>query len=167
MPKSLIVLLLVLICVPSALSQSAPPIFFNYGKDGFSATGEWVAADTKGALSIPGETEIDCFKSSASCVEATAEFYSGHPHVTIGYLQVIKWDENGIIASDSSGICMTVAMQISFAEKRISSTHSAKQLSDKTKEACKYFGAAKTEEDIFVLKGSERWTKEHSLIPSK
>jgi hypothetical protein len=167
MPKSLVVLLLVLECVPSALPQSAPPIFFNYGKDAFSATGEWVAADTKGASPIPSETEIDCFKSSTSCVEATAEFYSGHPHVTIGYLQVIKWDGDGIIASDSSGICMTVTMQISFAEKRISSTHSAKQLNDKTKDACKYFGAAKTEEDIFVLRGSERWTKEHSFIPGK
>jgi len=94
-------------------------------------------------------------------VEATAEFYSGHPHVTLSYLQIIRWDYDGIVASDSSGICMTVTVQISFAEKHISSTHSAKQLNDKTKEACKYFGAEKTEEDIFVLRGSERWAKEH------
>jgi hypothetical protein len=62
---------------------------------------------------------------------------------------------------------MTVTLQISFAEKRISSTHSMKQLDDKTKGACNFFGADKTQEDIFVLKGSERWNKEHSFLPEK
>jgi hypothetical protein len=151
-------------CVPSTRPQSVSPIFFSYDKSGFSATGSWIPTDTKTNSSVRSETEIDCFKNSLSCVEATAEFYSGHPHVTLSYLQVINWDNDGIIASDSSGICMTVAVQISFAEKRISATHSAKQLNDKTKEACKFFGAEKTEEEIFVLKGSERWTKEHALI---
>ena len=161
------VVLLLFTCAPSTRAQSARPIFFAYDKNGFSATGSWIPADTKTSSSVRSETEIDCFKNSLSCVEATAEFYSGHPHVTLNYLQVIKWDNDGIIASDSSGICMTVAVQISFAEKRISSTHSAKQLNDKTKEACKYFGAEKTEEEIFVLRGSERWMKEHDLIPEK
>lgn len=157
-----------LTCAQSALPQSAaPPIYFSHDKNNFTATGDWTPADTKTSSSFPSETEIDCFKSSLSCVEATAEFYSGHPHVTLNYLQVIRWDDDGMVVSDSSGICMTVTVQISFAEKRISSTHSAKQLNDKTKEACKYFGAEKTEEDIFVLKGSERWNKEHSLIPEK
>jgi hypothetical protein len=157
------VVLLLLTCAPSARPQSVSPIFFSYDKNGFSATGSWVPADTTSS-SVRSETEIDCFKNSLSCVEATAEFYSGHPHVTLNYLQVLKWDNDGIIASDSSGICMTVAVQISFAEKRISATHSAKQLNEKTKEACKHFGAEKTEEDIFVLRGSARWTKEHALI---
>jgi len=151
-------------CAPSTRPQSVSPIFFSCEKNGFSAMGSWIPTDTKTSSSVRSETEIDCFKNSLSCVEATAEFYSGHPHVTLNYLQVIKWDDDGIIASDSSGICMTVAVQISFAEERISSTHSAKQLNDKKKEACKFFGAEKTEEEIFVLKGSERWTKEHDLV---
>jgi hypothetical protein len=36
------------------------------------------------------------------------------------------------------------------------SRHSAKQLNDKIKEACKFFGAEKTEEEIFVLKGQNQ-----------
>jgi hypothetical protein len=163
-------MLFLLTCAPRALPQSAaPPIYFNRDQNNFTATGSWVpAADTKTISSVHSETEIDCFKNSLSCVEATAEFYSDHAHVTLNYVQVLKWDNDGIIVSDSSGICMTVTVQISFAEKRISSTHSAKQLNDKTKEACKFFGAEKTEEEIFVLKGSERWTKEHAfIIPEK
>jgi hypothetical protein len=148
-----------LTCAPNVLSQSAAPTFFSHDRNNFTATGDWAPADTKTVSSFPSETEIDCFKNSMSCVEATAEFYSGHPHVTLNYLQVIRWDDDGMVASDSSGICMTVTVQISFAEKRISSTHSAKQLNDKMQQACKYFGAEKPEEDIFVLKGSERWVK--------
>ncbi len=167
-----LVIFLTMLTLASAWAQekSAPPIYFNRDTNNFTATGSWIpTADTKTTISsVHSETEIDCTKSNATCVEATAEFYSDHPHVTLNYLQVLKWDSDGIIASDSSGICMTVAVQISFAEKRISATHSAKQLNDKTKEACKFFGAEKTEEEIFVLKGSERWTKEHAfIIPEK
>jgi hypothetical protein len=168
MPKPVFAaLLIVLIWSNAALPQKAPPIYFSYDQSNFTATGHWTPAGGKDLSSIPSETEIDCFKQGLSCVEATAEYYSGHPHITINYLQVVRWDDNGIIASDSSGICMTVALQVSFAEQRVSATHSMKQLNDKTKEACNYFGAQKTEEEIFVLKGSPRWTKEHALFPEK
>lgn len=170
MPKTTVATLLVLLTLtpPALLSQSAaPPIYFNRDQNSFTATGSWVPDEGGTVSSVHSETEIDCFKKNLSCVEATAEFYSDHPHVALNYLQVLKWDDDGIIASDSSGICMTVAVQIVFAEKRVSATHSAKQLNDKTKEACKYFGAEKTEEDIFVLKGSERWTKEHAFVIPK
>jgi hypothetical protein len=166
--RSITVFLFVLMtCAPNTFAQSAQPIFFSHDKGSFSATGDWIAIDPKVKPPYPSETEIDCFKNNLTCVEATAEFYMGHPHVSLSYFQVIRWDDDGIIASDSSGVCMTVAMQISFAEKRISSTHSAKQLNDKTKDACKFFQADNTEEDIFVLKGSERWRKEHSFITPK
>jgi len=163
------VVLLLLTCAPGTRPQSASPLYFSYDKDSFTATGSWVPADTtKTISSVHSETEIDCFKNDLSCVEATAEFYSDHPHVTLNYFQVLRWDNDGIIASDPSRICMTIAVQISFAEQRISSTYSAKQLDDKKKEACKFFGAEKTEEDIFILKNSERWTKEHAfIIPKK
>jgi hypothetical protein len=165
--KAALLVFILVTSAPSMRAQSKQPIFFSYDKDNFTATGDWTPMDTKMKPPFPSETEIDCSKSSMACVEATAEFYGGHPHVTINYFQVIRWDNDGIIASDSSGICMTVTIQISFAEGRISSTHSLKRLTEKTKEACKFFGADKTEEDIFVLKGSERWTKEHSLVPQK
>lgn len=148
------------------LTASAQVIYFNNNAGLVSATGNWASVDA--SIKAPfSETQIDCFKNSMSCVEATAESYMGHPHVIINYLDVLKWDSNGIIATDSSGICMTVTVQISFADKRITSTHAVKQLDDETKKACKFFGAEKTEEDIFVLKGSARWSKEHSLFPQK
>jgi hypothetical protein len=157
---------LVAICVFVTLTASAQVIYFDHSASGFFATGNWASADAsvKAPLS---ETRIDCFKNSKSCVEATAEYYMGHPHVSISYLDVLKWDGNGIIAADSSGSCMTVTVQISFADKRITSMHAVKQLDTETTKACKFFGADKTEEEIFVLKGSERWNKEHSFIPQQ
>ncbi len=158
---------LFLASVVPTTGQKKSAIFFFYDKDGFSATGKWIPADPNDKPAFPSETQIDCFKNGMSCVQATAGFYVGHPHIALTYLQVVKWDKDGIVATDSSGICMTVTMQIIFAEKRISSTHSMKQLNDETKQACNFFGAEKTQEEIFVLKGSERWNKEHWSMPEK
>jgi hypothetical protein len=150
----------------ATLTASAQVIYFNHTKTTFFATGNWAAADAN--IKFPfSETQIDCFKNGKSCVEATAETYMGHPHVSINYLDVLKWDEDGIIATDSSGTCMTITVQISFADKRISATHAVKQLDTETAKACTFFGAGKAEEEIFVLKGSERWNKEHSFFPEK
>jgi len=91
-------------------------------------------------------------------VEATAELYMAYPHISVIYLRVIKWGKDGIIATSDSGICMTITMQIVFAEK---------QLNEKTKGACKSFGAEKTQVDIFVVKGSPRWDKEHTFPPEQ
>ncbi len=147
------------------LSAANDVLYFSFDKDSFSATGKWVSADPKEKPAFPSETEIDCFKGNAMCTEATAAYYMGHPHVTLDYLQVVKWDKDGIIATSSSGTCMTVTMLVGFAERSISSTHSMKQLDDEQKKACKFFGAEKTEEDVFVVKGSERWNKEHTFLP--
>src|SRR5262249_3563276 len=86
--------------------QRTNTVFFVHDKDNFSATGNWIPADPKGKPAFPSETQIDCFRSNMTCVEAIAEFYMGHPHVMLNYLQVIKWDTDGIVARDSSKICM-------------------------------------------------------------
>jgi hypothetical protein len=137
--------------------QKERSIFFGADAFGFSATGKWVPADPNDKPAFPSETEIDCEKKGMSCVEATAEYYYGHPHVTISYLQTVKWDSDGIIATSSSGACMTNSILISFAEKKITETDSMKQLDDKTKEACNAFGAKQTTTSLFILKGSARW----------
>jgi len=160
-----IIVVVMLFMVSASAKESV--LFFTYDKNSFSATGNWTPADQKEKASFLSETQIDCSRTGKSCVEATAEFYMGHPHVTLNYLQIIKWDNDGIIATDSSGICMAVTMQISFAEKHISSTHSMKQLDDEKKQACSFFGAEKVQEDVFVVKGSARWNKEHSFLPDK
>jgi hypothetical protein len=154
-------------CILAGQSQQKSVIFFEYDNDSFSATGYWIPADPNDKRAFPSETQLDCFRSDKSCVEGTAEFYMGHPHVSLSYLRVVKWDNDGIVATDSSGVCMTVTMQITFAEKRISATHSMKRLDDEKKKACNFLGAEKTQEEIFVLRGSERWNKEHSFLPEK
>jgi hypothetical protein len=98
---------------------------------------------------------------------ATADNAMGRPHVFTNYLEVIKWDDNGLIATDSSPICMTLTMQVSVADKHITMAHSLKRLPADKEEACKFFGAEKTTEDIFVLEGSPRWDKEHQWLPDK
>jgi len=153
--------------VSVASAQDKALILFIYDKDNFTARGNWTPSDPKEKSGFPSETQIDCLKNGMSCVEATAQFFSGHPHVLLNYLKVVKWDNNGIIATDSTGTCMTETVQISFADKRISSTHSVKQLDKETKQFCEFFGADMTHEEVFVLENSERWNKEHSFLPEK
>jgi hypothetical protein len=148
-------------------SEAQSVLFFSYNRDDFSATGNWTPADPKAKPAFPSETQIDCDRSARNCVEATAEYYMGHPHVTLDYLHIVQWDSNGIVATSSDGACMTATMQMSFAEKRIFATHTMKQLDEKTKKACEFFGVSKAMQYVFVLKGSERWTKEHALFPTK
>ena len=133
------------------------PLYFFVASDGFSATGRWVPSDPKDKAAYPSETEITCHLRSKSCIEATAEYYSGHPHVSTTFYQVVKWDENGLIATSQDGICMEETLLVSFPDKSISNRHTIKKLNDDQKEACKFFGVSGTEADEFVIKNSGRW----------
>lgn len=93
-------------------------------------------------------------------MEATAEYAYGHPNVLLTYYDVIKWDKDILIATSSSGICMTNTVLVSFGEKRITATDAPKDVDEKKKESCKFFGAAKTLTWNFVLFGSSRGDKE-------
>jgi hypothetical protein len=148
------------------LNVSAQVIYFNYTKTGFFATGSWESPDPNVKTDMT-ETQIDCFKEMKSCVVATADNAMGRPHVSTNYLDVIKWDDDGLIATDSSPICMTLTMQVSVADKHITLAHALKRLDADQAKACKFFGAEKITEDIFVLKGSPRWEKEHEWFPDR
>lgn len=149
-----------------SLGLYAQVIYFNYSRTGFFATGSWESPDANVKTDMT-ETQIDCFIEMKTCVMATADNLMGRPHVFTSYLDIIKWDDNGLIATDSSPICMTLTMQVSVADKHITLAHALKRLDTEKAKACKYFGAEKTTEDIFVLKGSPRWEKEHQWIPDK
>ncbi len=95
------------------------------------------------------------------CVVASAEQYSGLPHISVSYFDVLSWNKNGIVAQTDSKICMTNTIQINFADQRITDTFSPKKLDEKKKKACAAFGAKDSASSIFVLRGSERWNKEH------
>jgi hypothetical protein len=122
--------------------------------------GSWESPDPS-EKTVMTETKIACFGEWKTCVVATADNLMGRPHVFTSYLEVIKWDDDGLIATDSSGTCMTLTMQVSVADKHITAMHALKRLDADTAKACKFFGAEKSVEDIFVLKGSPRWEKEH------
>ena len=157
---------IVVLSVLLTLGVSAQVIYFNYTKSGLVVTGSWESPDpnVKAAMT---ETQIDCFREWKTCVMATADNLMGRPHVFTSYLDVIRWDGDGLIATDSSPVCMTLTMHVSVADKYIRSIHALKRLDADQAKACKDFGAEKTTEDIFVLKGSARWEKEHQWFPDK
>ena len=64
-------ILLFVSLILAAEPQRASTIWFNYDKDSFSATGNWIPADPKDRPAFPSETEIDCSRNSMSCVEGT------------------------------------------------------------------------------------------------
>ena len=148
------------------LGVSAQVIYLDFTKSGFFATGSWESQDPNVKTDMT-ETQIDCFKQMKTCVIATADNLMGRPHVFTSYLNVIKWDDDGLIATDSSPICMNLTLQVSIADKHITLVHALKRLDADKAKACKTFGAEGTVEDLFVLKGSPRWEKEHQWFPKK
>jgi hypothetical protein len=150
---------LALFLLSSSVSAQKASLHLHFTTDSnsFYAAGRWVPSDPKQKDSSPSETEIDCYRQSRICVEATAEYYSGHPHVSLAYLEVVRWDADGIIAISSSAICMTEAVLISFPDRSISATHSMKKLANDKKQACTTFGAGEPYTELFVIKNSERW----------
>jgi len=40
---------------------------------------------------------------TATCTEATADYFSGDPHISVVYFKIVKWDGNGIVAPSAEG----------------------------------------------------------------
>ena len=99
---------------PAAMSAivvggvSAQTVYFSYSKTGFNSTGSWESPNPKVKLDMT-ETQIDCFREMKTRVIATADNLMGRPHVFTNYMEVIKWDEDRLIATDTSPICMALA----------------------------------------------------------
>ena len=153
---------LVLNLAAQLLGGQTPPhqdenVYFSNSEKYFTATGKWaaVSANAGEQVSMPHEVEIDCFKGNA-CVVGSAEYYVGAPHITLAYVEILKWTHDGILAEDTSGICMTQTLHISFADQRVMLSFTSKALPKEQRDSCKFFGAEPTEE-IMVLKGSKRW----------
>jgi hypothetical protein len=149
-----------LVLLPSALVSSQyarPHLRFSAGSNGFVAFGRWTPSDPKDHDFSPSETEIECEHQSRSCAEATAKYFAGTPHVSLEYFEVAKWDENGIIATSSSKVCMTETILISFSDESISSTHAMKKLDSDTQQTCKIVGATEPYTELSIVENSERW----------
>jgi hypothetical protein len=133
--------------------RSTPQAHFSFDSGSFYADGR---ESEKGEF--PSETQIDCDRRGKTCIAATAEYYSGHPHVSLEYFQVVKWDTDGLIAT-SDAICMQRTIIASFPNKTISISGTLRSLPREKTEACEALGASKPYRDLFVLKNSQEWNK--------
>ncbi len=134
--------------------RSALHVHFSFDSGSFFADGR----ESEKSL-FPSETQINCDRQNKTCIAAAAEYYSGHPHVSIEYFQILKWDADGIIAT-SDAICMQRTMIVSFPNKAISISGTLKSLPKEKTEACETLGASKPYTNVFVLKNSPEWNKD-------
>lgn len=156
-------LLSILLLASSALPAQTlvgPNLYFFVDQSSFSAEGTWVPVDPKDHAAYQAETELDCEKRTGECIEATGDYFSGHPHIAVAYFQVIKWDSNGIVATNADGICASRTISIGFAAKHISDTREAKVLSTEKQKACQTLGVPPNESWTFLLKNSKAWATE-------
>ena len=142
------------IAVSSFAQRSTPRVHFSFDSGSFYADGR----ESEKSL-FPSETQINCDRQRKTCIAATAEHYSGHPHVSIEYFQILKWDADGVIAT-SDAICMQRTMIVSFPNKAISISGTLKSLPKEKTEACETLGASKPYTNVFVLKNSPKWNKD-------
>jgi hypothetical protein len=142
------------IALSTFAQRSTPQVHFSFDSGSFYADGR----ESEKSL-FPSETQINCDRQSKTCIAATAEYYSGHPHVSIEYFQILKWDVGGIIAT-SNAICMQRTIIVSFPNKAISISGTLKSLSKEKNEACDTLGASKPYTDVFVIKNSPEWNKD-------
>jgi hypothetical protein len=137
-----------------------PAVRFVFDSNLLVASGRWISSDPKVKAAYPSEVEIDCVRTTKICTEATAEYYSGLPHVSLAYLEIIKWDGSGIIATSADAICMIRTVILSFPDKSINETRSPKKLATDVKAACKTLGLTDSEMSIFVVMGSPKWEQD-------
>jgi hypothetical protein len=134
--------------------RSTPPVHFSFDSGSLYADGR-----ESEKSQFPSETQVNCDRQSKMCIGATAEYYSGHPHVSIEYFQIVKWDADGIIAT-SDAICMQRTMIVSFPNKAISIAGTLKSLSKEKTKTCETVGASRPYTDFFILKDSPEWNKD-------
>lgn len=156
---SLSLLLLAATALPAQTLVGRDLSFF-VDSSSFSAEGTWVPVDPKDHAAYQAETELDCEKRTGECIEATADYFSSHPHITVAYFQVIKWDSNGIVATNADGICSGRTVSIGFAAKHISDTREAKVLPADKEKACQSLGVPSSQSWTFLLTNSKAWATE-------
>jgi hypothetical protein len=114
----------------------ATPLSADGEKPGFFSSAEFVSASGKwkSTSGVAGDEigfdhaiEIQCRLDIRECYEATAQIVAGKPQVFLQNYAVIEWDKNGIIAEDSSSICMINRLLINFQERSVTALDSPKK----------------------------------------
>ena len=122
-----VVLLLLAGAVPLN-AQDTKPVFVSNPRF-MSASGKWksvsgIAADE---MVYKHDVEIQCRFDIKECYVATAQIVSDTPHVILENYSVIQWGEDGIIAEDSSPICMVNRLLVNFQEQGVMAVDTPKK----------------------------------------
>jgi hypothetical protein len=127
-------LLLVLLFVLAAGAQTSTPavgkasVYIAPGQHYVGGWGQWKATSSKKADALGVNTaDIQCFQSLSVCFEASATLSGKIPYASLSSYQIVKWDENGLIAEDDSPICVVNRLLVNFQDKSIISTASPKK----------------------------------------
>lgn len=126
--RHIVVVLLLFACAAPLNAQDAKPVFSS--ASGFvSASGKWkstsgVAGDE---VAFKHAVKIECRLDIRECYEATAQIVVGEPQVILQNYSVIEWDKNGIIAEDSSPICISNRLLINFQEQGVMAVDTPKK----------------------------------------
>lgn len=84
---SIVLLTTCLVPLPAQTLINKDNLYFFVDASGFSAEGTWIPVDPKSHAAYQAETKVDCDRAVKLCTEATAEYLSGHPHISLTYFQ--------------------------------------------------------------------------------
>ena len=103
------------------------------------ANGKWKSTTGRKGDEMPFKhtVEIDCFQSEKSCMEATASVVGTEPDLNVQYYEVIRWDENGLVAQSEDAICVTNQLVINFQEKSVLAIDAPKRGAKGFQDSCK------------------------------
>lgn len=123
------------------MCASVPLLAQSVHVDGqyFTAKGKWKSTTGKPGDEITSRhvVEIDCFKATNECIEATAEVVGNAPEVNIEYYTVLNWDANGLTARNDAPVCVTNQLIINFEDKSVTAIDGPKVDSAGFKDSCK------------------------------
>ena len=87
------------------------------------AQGKWSNA---GDLQGTNSTIIHCYQRFGFCEEAEGYSFGGKAWVNLTTLDVLRWDDEELIAVDSSPVCAVDTIRFDFHTKQVSYTVTAK-----------------------------------------
>ena len=77
-------------------------------------------------------------------MQATASIVGTEPDLDIQYYEVVRWDENGLVAQSDSPICMTNQLIINFQGKSVMAIDAPKRGAKGLMDTCKWVDHTQT-----------------------
>ena len=125
MKRVLVAFVMALAFVVCANAQDS--LFVVFGKT-LSARGKWKATTGKPGdeVAFKHVVSIECWKDRGQCLESVASVVEGEPSLDLDYYQILRWDENGLLAQNDSPDCMTNQLIINFREQSVTAIDAPK-----------------------------------------